>query len=43
LIGLCNRILVLHDGAICSELTGESLTKENLIAASLGASNGGAQ
>ena len=40
LIGLCDRVLVLHDGVICSELTGESLTKENLIAASLGASNG---
>ncbi|MCD4674224.1 MAG: sugar ABC transporter ATP-binding protein [Anaerolineaceae bacterium] len=43
LIGLCDRVLVLHDGVICSELTGESLTKENLIAASLGASNGVAQ
>ena len=41
LIGLCDRVLVMHDGAIRSELSGESLTKANLIAASLGASNGG--
>lgn len=42
LIGLCDRVLVLHDGAIRTELSGETLTKENLIAASLGISNGGA-
>ncbi|HSK88744.1 MAG TPA: sugar ABC transporter ATP-binding protein [Anaerolineales bacterium] len=41
LIGLCDRVLVLHDGRIRSELAGETLTRENLIAASLGASNGG--
>ncbi|MEA3440244.1 MAG: sugar ABC transporter ATP-binding protein [Chloroflexota bacterium] len=40
LIGLCDRILVLHDGLVCEELEGETLTKENLIAASLGVSNG---
>ena len=40
LIGLCDRVLVLHDGIIRTELSGPSLTKENLIAASLGASNG---
>jgi ribose transport system ATP-binding protein len=38
LIGLCDRVLVLHDGMIRTELTGNTLTKENLIAASLGAS-----
>lgn len=38
LIGLCDRVLVLHDGIIRTELSGASLTKENLIAASLGAS-----
>jgi ribose transport system ATP-binding protein len=38
LIGLCDRILVMHDGRIKSELSGESLTRANLIAASLGAS-----
>jgi ribose transport system ATP-binding protein len=41
LIGLCDRVLVLHDGLIRTELSGPSLTKENLVAASLGASNGG--
>ncbi|HEY6073206.1 MAG TPA: ATP-binding cassette domain-containing protein, partial [Anaerolineales bacterium] len=43
LVGLCDRVLVLHDGIIRSELSGASLTKENLIAASLGASEEGAQ
>jgi ribose transport system ATP-binding protein len=43
LIGLCDRVLVLHDGVIRSELSGDTLTKSNLIAASLGASNGEAQ
>ncbi len=37
LIGLCDRVLVLHDGMIRTELSGSTLTKENLIAASLGA------
>jgi len=41
LIGLCDRVLVVHDGLIRTELSGPSLTKENLIAASLGASNEG--
>ena len=40
LIGLCDRVLVLHDGLICAELKGDMLNKENLIAASLGVSNG---
>ncbi len=39
LIGLCDRVLVMHDGAIRAELAGESLTKANLVAASLGASH----
>jgi ribose transport system ATP-binding protein len=38
LLGLCDRVLVLHDGMLRSELSGESLTKANLIAASLGVS-----
>jgi ribose transport system ATP-binding protein len=38
LIGLCERVLVMHDGMIRTELSGNTLTKENLIAASLGAS-----
>ena len=36
LIGLCDRVLVVHDGMIRTELSGETLTRENLIAASLG-------
>jgi ribose transport system ATP-binding protein len=43
LVGLCNRVLVLHDGKIHTELSGAALTKENLISASLGVANGGAQ
>lgn len=43
LIGLCDRVLVIHDGKILSELIGESLTKTNLVAASLGASGEGLQ
>lgn len=39
LIGLCERVLVMHDGMIRTELSGETLTKENLIAASLGAAS----
>ncbi len=41
LVGLCDRVLVLHDGMIRIELSGESLTKENLVSASLGALDGG--
>jgi ribose transport system ATP-binding protein len=36
LIGLCDRVLVMYDGKIRTELSGNNLTKENLIAASLG-------
>lgn len=43
LVGLCDRVLVLHDGHIKTELVGAALTKENLIAASLGVSDGGTQ
>jgi len=45
LIGLCDRVLVMHDGMIRTELSGSTLTKENLIAASLGAGErlGGAE
>jgi ribose transport system ATP-binding protein len=38
LIGLCDRVLVLHDGRIKTELAGDGLTRENLISASLGVS-----
>jgi len=37
LLGLCNRVLVLHDGAVSAELRGDGLTRENLVAASMGA------
>ena len=37
LLGLCDRVLVMHDGLIRTELAGETLTKSNLVAASLGA------
>ena len=40
LVGLCDRVLVLHDGCVRTELSGDALTKENLVASSLGASNG---
>ncbi len=38
LIGLCDRILVMHDGKIRTELSDADISKENLIAASLGVS-----
>jgi len=41
LIGLCDRVLVVHDGMIRTELSGETLTKENLIASSLGVAEQG--
>jgi ribose transport system ATP-binding protein len=37
LLGLCDRVLVLHDGRICAELQGEALTHSALVSASLGA------
>ncbi len=36
LLGLCDRVLVLHDGRISAELAGDGLTRSNLVAASLG-------
>jgi ribose transport system ATP-binding protein len=36
LLGLCNRVMVLHDGRIAAELSGETLTSANLVAASMG-------
>ena len=39
LLGLCHRVLVLHDGTVAAELdAGRDLTHENLVAASLGSS-----
>ncbi|HJR79904.1 MAG TPA: sugar ABC transporter ATP-binding protein [Anaerolineales bacterium] len=40
LIGLCDRVLVMHDGTVHTELSGNTLTRENLIAASLGVAAG---
>jgi ribose transport system ATP-binding protein len=40
LLGLCDRVLVLHDGQIHAELTGDDLDRVNLLAASMGAANG---
>lgn len=37
LLGLCQRVLVLHDGEVRAELTGERLTRDHLVAASMGA------
>ncbi|MCB0131369.1 MAG: sugar ABC transporter ATP-binding protein, partial [Caldilineaceae bacterium] len=42
LIGLCDRVLVLHDGAIEAELRGPTLTRANLVAASVGANQAAA-
>jgi ribose transport system ATP-binding protein len=36
LIGLCDRVIVIHDGALRAELSGEALTKERIIAAAIG-------
>lgn len=37
LLGLCDRVLVLHDGQVSGELAGADLTRQALVAASLGA------
>ncbi len=37
LLHLCDRVLVLHDGRVRAELSGDGLTKSNLVAASVGA------
>jgi ribose transport system ATP-binding protein len=36
LLGLCDRVLVLHDGRITAELTGDTLTHTDLVTASMG-------
>ncbi len=38
LLGLCNRVLVLQDGRVTAELQADTLTKEHLVAASMGGS-----
>ncbi|MDT8304937.1 MAG: sugar ABC transporter ATP-binding protein [Anaerolineae bacterium] len=37
LLGLCDRVLVLHDGKVSAELSGERLTRSDLVTASMGA------
>jgi ribose transport system ATP-binding protein len=41
LLGLCNRVLVLHDGVISAALHGAALTREHLVAASMGTAHHG--
>jgi ribose transport system ATP-binding protein len=36
LIGLCDRALVMYEGAVVRELTGTEITRENLISSALG-------
>lgn len=36
LLGLCDRVLVMRDGAVCAELHGDGLTRASLVAASVG-------
>jgi len=38
LLGLCDRVLVLHDGKITADLSGERLVHSELVAASMGSS-----
>lgn len=38
LLGLCDRVLVLHDGKITAELSGERLVHSELVAAAMGSS-----
>lgn len=39
LLGLCNRLLVLREGVVSAELSGEGLTQANLVSASMGTVN----
>jgi ribose transport system ATP-binding protein len=36
LVGMCDRVLVLYEGRIFRELSGEAISEENLVAAALG-------
>ncbi len=40
LLGLCDRVLVLHDGKVTAELSGETLTHTDLVTASMGTVQG---
>lgn len=39
LLGLCDRVLVMQDGAVQAELAGDTLTRSNLVAASMGSTH----
>lgn len=41
LLGLCDRVLVLHDGRLSAELSGSRLTRAELVTASMGAPHEG--
>jgi ribose transport system ATP-binding protein len=43
LLGLCDRIIVLQDGQIQAELADKTLTRSELVAASMGSVRGGAE
>lgn len=36
LLGLCDRVLVFHDGRLTAELAGDQVTRANLVTASMG-------
>ncbi|MBC7812171.1 MAG: sugar ABC transporter ATP-binding protein [Burkholderiales bacterium] len=36
LVGMCDRVLVLYEGRICRELTGDQITEQNIVTAALG-------
>jgi len=42
LLGLCDRVIVLHDGQVQAELADVTLTRSELVAASMGTAHGGA-
>jgi ribose transport system ATP-binding protein len=39
LLSLCKRILVMHDGTIKADLSGETLSESNLVSASMGSTS----
>ncbi len=42
LIGLCDRVSIMYDGRVVTELAGEALTEEAIVAASLNIGPGSA-
>ncbi len=37
LVGMCDRVLVMYEGAIARELSADAITEENIVAAAVGA------